>query len=753
MVWLSRVISRSAIAKAFVTAGVVMSAMLLCLPVRTLASLEPAESRVAHARRAMIPPVIDGSLEPLWYQADPVTGFIQYEPREGDSPTYTTTVYILYDTEALYLGFSCEDAWPDSISRRVRKRDDVGRADRVYINLDTFRDRRNGYYFGVTAAGVQADGTISNENDFDGTWDAVWSSEVSVHDSGWVAEMKIPFQILRHGGAMPEGWGLNLTRYVYRLGEVASWIPLSRQAGPQVSRFGRLTGLKDIAFQMYAEVLPHAVARWDARGYDAEDNTEAGPWHSVNDWDNLGFDLKWVPDPKFVVDLTVLPDFAQVDVDREVINLSDYPVFLTEKRPFFLEGKQIFDSSPVQVLYTRRIADPDLGARVTTQQGRFRGAALTARNHDEEGDPQLVGASRLIYNLGRNSMLGYTFTHLNEEGYQATVNSSDGRIRWGRENSLTWSVSAVDRDGPKHQPINAQSTVNIGYERWDLSYNWGFRGRDADMNDLGWTNYTDQTWHWANVHYNLYPRSGMFELWRFRLSGYQESMTDLSHPFGNGQLSMNWRFRNYWGGSAGATQGSHWRRVYADGEEGEVGQYRDNFGTYDPVHYESNNYWLELYSDARQPLEGVLTASRGSHRDGERVASSQSLLYKPSGMLEWNAWHNWNRVWDVSDVNDGFTTDYHIVGLSLRWHPHLNITLRSTIQYTFSDDWYEQAGGRYTAALSERLLSNLMLAWNYRPKSWFYLVYDDRREEVLLDPDRPGDRTLRAKWTWFFVVP
>jgi hypothetical protein len=701
----------------------------------------------------MIAPVIDGDLEPIWQKTEAVTGFVQYEPYEGAEPSFATNLYILYDEEALYLGFDLQDTWPDSITQTVRKRDDVGRSDRVYINLDTFRDRRNGYYFGVTAAGVQTDGTISNENDFDGTWDGVWQSAVTVHDSGWSAEMRIPFRIMRHGGEIPGGWGVNFTRYIYRLGEVETWIPLSRQTGTRVSQFGRLKGLEDIDFQQYAEVLPHAVARWDARGYDPEDDTDAGPWHSRNEWENLGFDLKWVPTPKWALDLTVLPDFAQVDVDRVVINLSDYPVFLQERRPFFLEGKQIFDSSPVRVLYTRRIADPDLGARVTTQQGRIRGAALVARNRTEDGDPQLTGASRLIYNIGRKSMLGYTLTHLSEEGYQATVNSVDGRIRWGREDALTWSVSGVDRDGPKHLPVNAQTTISVGRARWDFSYNWGFRGQDADMNDLGWTNYTDQTWHWANVHYNRFPQSGWFEKLGFHVTGYQESMTDLTHPFGNGQINGNWRFRNYWGGSAGVSRGSTWRRVYADEDEGEVGEFRDNFGTYDPVHYRTANHWLNLYSDRRQPLEGNVSFSRGTHRDGQRTASSQSLLYKPSGMLELNIWHNWNRVWDVSDVNQGEPTDYHVLGGAFRWHPHLNVTVRATIQYATTDDWSHPDAGGPMVQLSERLLSNILLAWNYNPRSWLYLVYDDRQQERLLDPDHPGDRTLRAKWTYFFTLP
>ena len=332
-------------------------------------------------------PVLDGVLEPLWKQAPPISAFHQLQPDEGGPVRQRTEVYILYSRDALYVGFDCHDTHPDSIVGRIQRRDNNDHSDWVVISLDTFHDLRNAYVWCVTAGGVQFDGTYHDESEAEITWDGIWESAVRRNAGGWVAELRIPFQSFRHNGG--DGvWGMNLERWVERYQEEDTWAPLSRARGERVGEWGTLAGLHDIASARHIEVLPHVIGRIDPGSGSRLD--------SLNTLDNLGVDVKVVPSSSWTVDLTYQPDFAQVDVDNEVINLSDYPVFLEEKRPFFLEGQDLFSNMPYTLLYTRKIADPDVGGRVTGQWGHSRATLLYAINRSEEQVAQNAFAGRIV---------------------------------------------------------------------------------------------------------------------------------------------------------------------------------------------------------------------------------------------------------------------------------------------------------------------------------------------------------------------
>ncbi|MBU1636912.1 carbohydrate binding family 9 domain-containing protein, partial [bacterium] len=312
---------------------------------------------------------IDGHLEVAWFSGGVVEGFVQREPHYPDPVSQTTRVYLLSDNDALYFGFLCNDTAPDSIRGKIQRRDNDDRSDFVDIYLDSFHDRRSGYWYTVTAAGVQAEGTIANEKEFTADWDAVWQSAVARSDSGWSCEIRIPFQSIRHGGARADGWGIGFARYIERRAERTFWPPVDPQKDFYLSQVGTLYGLKNIASPAHIEVLPHAVGRWDAEANDGE-------WHSENEYENLGFYLKAVPSAAMTLDFAYEPDFAQVDVDAQEINLSDYPIFLSEKRPFFLENKQLFEELPYYLFYTRRITDPDYAGRLNLQKGRVRASII-----------------------------------------------------------------------------------------------------------------------------------------------------------------------------------------------------------------------------------------------------------------------------------------------------------------------------------------------------------------------------------------
>lgn len=680
-------------------------------------------------------PVIDGKLEPLWFKAPVADGFVQIRPDEGDAAFFDTRVYLLFSENALNVAFHCLDTAPDSVSGRVQRRDSEDDSDVVYFEIDTFNDKKNAYFFGVTAGGVQLDGKFSNESSVSYSWDGVWQSAVGSCDDGWIVEMKIPFRTFRHGNNIDEGWGINFDRTIHRYNQWTTWQPMSRQRGMRVNEFGRLVGLKEIQSGVHLEVLPHSVGRWD----QPADAT----WESKNDIDNLGVDIKLVPSSSWTLDLTYQPDFAQVDVDDAFINLSDYPVYVSEKRPFFLEGKSLFDEMMMQVFYSRKITDPDYGSRLTGNWGQVQGSALVARNITDEDEVQNVGVGRAKWRLGR-SYIGLTSTSLTQDGFHANTVSVDSRISWKGANSLNMIVSGVDRTGSSNDPFGAGACLYVVHGK-NIRGEIGarYKGQDYNINDLGFDGYSNVMLNWNWIQYAHFPKNNGIEAMRLNLNFYHEAMP-------NGSLyekSYNWngsiQFRNnYWVGGGMNWGHGHYRERPDDDEIWGPEDYplRDNFDVFSPQEMDWYGQWFWAETDSRKPLSSELNLSKGTHREGQRREMEIGFEYRPFANVEFDYEFEWLRIWDAHEVNDGDQTDFIISRFKARWSPVLNVSLRSTVQFDKEEGF---------------LASNFLVAWNWRPGSWLYLVYDEGRQtNFKLDRKywHPDDRTIRMKWTWFFTA-
>jgi hypothetical protein len=285
-------------------------------------------------------PMIDGRLDEEVWKSVPWGGaFVQHEPHEGDPPTQQTRFKILYDDEYLYVGFRCCDTDCDKIVRRVTRRDTED-GDRVGIHLDTYFDHRTAFVFTITAAGVKIDEVASEDGDnWDNSWDPVWSVEVAEDDSGWTAEARIPFSQLRFGSNKEQVWGLQFHRYLHRKEEFSSWQHVPQDAPGWVSCFGELHGLTGIKSSRRIELLPYTVGQVE-RFLKEEGNPFAtGSLEKLSG----GLDGKLGVTSDLTLDFTVNPDFGQVEADPSVLNLSAFETFYHEKRPFFIEGKSILD--------------------------------------------------------------------------------------------------------------------------------------------------------------------------------------------------------------------------------------------------------------------------------------------------------------------------------------------------------------------------------------------------------------------------
>ena len=293
------------------------------------------------ATRATFPINVDGRLDEDEWGGAPVVGvpFLQREPVEGAPATEPTEMRLLYDEGALYVGVRLHDGEPARIGRQLSRRDDVAEADSFSLFLDPHHDHLTGVEFQVSAAGVQRDAVIFDDNFESDAWDAVWESAVTVDAGGWVLEMRIPFSQLRFPAAARHTWGINARRIVRRKSET-SWLALvpSNESG-LASRMAHLEGIDGIAPAKHLEVLPYASAR--------EEHVAPGrPGNPFNDgsrrFAGAGLDVKYGVASNMTLAGAINPDFGQVEVDPAVVNLTAYETFFEEKRPFFTEGGQVF---------------------------------------------------------------------------------------------------------------------------------------------------------------------------------------------------------------------------------------------------------------------------------------------------------------------------------------------------------------------------------------------------------------------------
>ncbi len=323
----------------------------------------------AHAVRRAGPIQIDGKLdEPAWQTAPKQSGFVQRFPNYGAKATFDTAFAVLYDDEAIYVGVWASDPDPEHIHALLTRRDvDVAAADSVSIAFDSYHDRRTAFVFQLNAAGVQRDMLVFDDANQDDTWDAVWTGDVARTPAGWTAEFRIPLNQLRFASGDTHEWGLQVQRIVGRTAEQDTWSPWPRSAPEIVSKFGVVDGIDHLQPGERLELLPYVSGGVDRQPIDAGDPLNKR--YSIKR--NVGIDVKYGLGPAFTLSATINPDFGQVEADPSKVNLSANELFFAEKRPFFLEGVDLFklpignsDNSVEGQFYSRRIGaappDPDI---------------------------------------------------------------------------------------------------------------------------------------------------------------------------------------------------------------------------------------------------------------------------------------------------------------------------------------------------------------------------------------------------------
>ncbi len=312
-------------------------------------------------------PVIDGQLgEEAWKTAPVATDFVQMEPEEGRPASERTEVRVLYGDEALFIAFRAFDSAPDSIAGQLTRRDQDSYSDAVHVLIDSYFDRRTAFHFGVNPRGVKLDLYRFDDTGEDSNWDAVWDAAARIDDRGWTAEMRIPYSQLRFGNQENQTWGINFAREIARRNETSTWSPTRQSDAAVVSRFGEIQGISGLGSPSRMELRPFSLAR-----IDRAPREPGNPFFQRTDlFASVGMDLKYGVTNDLTLDVTVNPDFGQVEADPAQVNLTAFETFYPEQRPFFIEGAGIYnfgigvgdgDLGSESLFYSRRIGRPPQG--------------------------------------------------------------------------------------------------------------------------------------------------------------------------------------------------------------------------------------------------------------------------------------------------------------------------------------------------------------------------------------------------------
>ncbi len=542
---------------------------LLFLVAQTSFAVDP-EKKTGSANRVTKKPVLDGiPSEDIWKNAQILTGFTQLEPNNGQVASKNTTVKVVYDDDAIYVCAQMEDVSGDSVLRELTARDNIGNADWFAVLIDAYKDGNNGVGFIVTASGVQTDVKYSVFGE-DETWNAVWQSNVNINEKGWTVEFKIPYSALRFPNQPEQQWHINFIRYSRMNREKASWNYINPAVNGFLNQSGLLNGIQGIEPPIRLQLFPYVSSYYNISGKEKATSF------------NGGMDVKYGLSDAFTLDMTLVPDFGQVQSDNQVLNLSPFEVRYQENRQFFTEGTELFNKG--DLFYSRRIGEApfdyyDVDSKLKTGEkveknpsdtrlinatkvsgrtttglgiGVFnavtRNTFATVTNEAGAKREVLTGPATnfnvtvLDQNLPNNSYVTLINTNVSRNGsyYDANVtgvqfNLQDKNIKYGLSGfgavSQKYETAGKQTYGSKHSldfgKVSGNFTANIGYSMTSDRY---------DPNDMGFLLYNNTVEKYLNAKYNFYKPFGKFN--RAGISGYITHTTifkpDAFNNFGAG---------------------------------------------------------------------------------------------------------------------------------------------------------------------------------------------------------------------------
>lgn len=432
-------------------------------PKKSSAKVVPPEKAVAlKIPLFAVAPVIDGKLDDeAWKSAVAFKDFYQWRPSDSSPASARTEVFAGYDNRFLYFAFHAFDD-PAKVRASVAKRDAIFDDDVVGVILDTFNDKRRAYELLFNPLGIQMDGFITEGANDDFSVDFVMESKGMVTSDGYIVEVAIPFKSLRYEAGKGKLWGIHILRIVkHANGETDSWMPISQDESGFLSQAGHITGLEGISTERTLELIPSLTLSETGKRkapITLAQMSDGGRFVNEPIKFDLGLTGKYSITPTVTLDFAVNPDFAQVESDQLVVTANQrFPIFFEEKRPFFLEGIDIFRTQ-ILAVHTRAIIDPDMAVKLTGKLGRNTFGLLLASdngpgnfNEDERltANPRFidenasVGVLRLKRDIGKaDSFIGFLATHHKFVDRYNELGGFDGRFRIDKQKTFSWQALA-----------------------------------------------------------------------------------------------------------------------------------------------------------------------------------------------------------------------------------------------------------------------------------------------------------------------
>jgi hypothetical protein len=740
--------------------------------------------------------LLDGHLdEPRWQQAPVAEGFTQQWPKFGRAATLPTEVRVLYDDQFLYVGARL--LHPKHLSpggkdvrKRLHRRDQESPSDWFAVFIDSLHSRSTGAGFWVNAAGVQRDAAISADTGLDYSWDAVWESAVAVDATGWTAELKIPLSLLRIRRDGPQVWGINFARFDQgEVRETSYWHLVPRGENAFVSRFPELSGIDGIKPQARREFIPFLSVR---RKFETTEVFEDRVWKG-----SAGLDGHFTLNSHSQVDLSVRPDFGQVEVDQAVLNLGSYETYFPEKRPFFLEGAEIFKVAGANLFYSRRIgaglSNPSLGAGQILQgrpdtteisaaakytghlPGGLTVGLLGAGVEPAKADlvePSGVASSRELYpatafgvtrvrqDFGSSgSYLGGFASWLRQagsSGRSAWVQALDSRLKSPDRSSTLEMTLTRSEAGTRDLPLVAGWAGRLhANQQWRSGWSadvqaWNF-SRDFNPNDLGYLSRPDERHLQGTLGKQGDEPGTLVQNWNASLSFSRSEDQDgraIGRWVGASAYSTLIHFIGLWG-NAGLNLPAH--------DDRELRTFADPNKKYLFV-ARIPTFGIGVDTAGNKPWYLRLTLDRAWFRGGPSMDTRLYQSIKPTESLEFQLdtllardsgeprWAETQGATPIIGLRK-LTQLNQILRVAYAFSPTLTVqaftqwldaswAFRDLQAYADDDTLVPGAAASQTAFSSRLWNVNLITRWEFRPGSTFYLVYTHgaNTNAVLNDP-------------------
>ncbi len=707
---------------------------------------------VVRAQRLRESLVVDGNLDESFYsQLQPVGDFVQVEPTYGAPATERTEMWVVFDDHAIYIGLRCFDGGMDRWASLDLRRDSpgFGQTESVSVGLDPFFDRRNGFIFGVNAAGGFSDSAITNERDSNRDWNTIWDARVGRFEGGWSVEMIIPFKSLRYTPG-EQVWGINVRRSVRWKNEMSylSQVPHMGSNSPQQGLFrfsaaATLTGLAAPPESRLFEVKPYGITslKTDLEADDPFSNRASA---------GAGFDAKVGITRGLVADLTYNTDFAQVEDDEQQVNLTRFSLFFPEKREFFLEGQGIFafggfarrrTGNPGDIplpFFSRRIgidsatkrAVPIIGGgRVTGRAGAYQIGVVNIQTREDRlsGQPSTnFAVVRVRRDILRRSTIGVIAVNRSANGSRHTGNQTfglDGVFSFFEHLNLNTFVAGTHTAGLRDNANSYRAQLEYNADRYGLVLENMMIGKDFNP-EVGYVRRVDVLRNMAQVRFSPRPRSSR-TVRRYEYSTSVDHFTRLS----DGQLDTS-----VIEGTFGVEfQSSDILTVQLLNNAERLTEPYEVFGSIEiPAgRYDFSNLVAKYELGTQHPLSGELSFETGGFYGGSRhsVGLSQGLMEPlPNFMVE--------------------------PGISLNW---VNLpqgrfvakVLTGRVIYMFDPRTFVSALLQYNSD-GGMMGVNARLRWEYRPGSELFVVYSDGRIAQERGYPKLQNRSFTVKLTRFF---